>query len=334
MREHWLIRGFTLAPLVLAAAAAAQAPPPSAFPGAAPQGPAAEILSFEASPESVEPGQSATLRWEAINTYALSLLPDVGAVATRGSIRVEPSATTTYVLTAMGSRGEITRSLVVTVAGTEPREPPRAGAAPPGDLPVPRFADARPDLTGLYIGGRDIRLVSEVRLLPGAESFRVEQTPDDLGAGVDCLPPGVPGATLMPFPLQIVHKPDLLAIMYEAYHLFRIIPIGREHSEYLDPAWLGHSVARWEDDTLVVEVQGFNDRTLVAGHRHTEAMRVTERYRRTAYHTIEYEATVEDPNVFAAPLRYAGNLTLRPEWEIGEYVCLENAKDYEALFAD
>jgi hypothetical protein len=171
-----------------------------------------------------------------------------------------------------------------------------------------------------------------VQLLPGAERFRVVQRDDDLGQGAECLPPGIPGATLAPYPLQIVHKPDLLVILYEAYNIFRIIPIGREHSPDLDPAWLGHSVAHWEDDTLVVDAIGFNDKTLVAGHRHTEAMQVTERYRRTSYGAVAYEALVEDSTVFAAPVRYAGDLALHPEWEIGEYICAENAKDYAELF--
>jgi hypothetical protein len=63
-------------------------------------------------------------------------------------------------------------------------------------------------------------------------------------------------------------------------------------------------------------------------------MHVVERYRRTAYNTIEYTATVEDPNVFAEPLVYSGKLTLHPEWEIGEYVCTENNKNYAELFPD
>jgi hypothetical protein len=121
-------------------------------------------------------------------------------------------------------------------------------------------------------------------------------------------------------------------ILYEAYNIFRIIPIGRDHPEEVDPTWLGNSVARWDGDTLVVDVTGFNDKTLVAGFRHTEDLHVVERYRRTAYGTIAYEAIVEDANVFAAPVRYAGNLVLHPEWEIGEYICAENAKDYAELF--
>jgi hypothetical protein len=95
---------------------------------------------------------------------------------------------------------------------------------------------------------------------------------------------------------------------------------------------MGHSVARWDGDTLVVDVTSFNDRTLVSGHRHTEAMHVTERYRRTAYDAIEYQAVVTDPSVFASPVEYRGNLVLHPEWEIGEYVCAENMKDYAELF--
>src|SRR5690606_18208169 len=140
------------------------------------------------------------------------------------------------------------------------------------EQPVPRLWNGDPDLSGVYLGGRDIRLAGEVQLLPDAERFRVVQRDDDLGQGAECLPPGIPGAALAPYPLQIVHKPDLVVILYEAYNIFRIIPIGRAHSAGLDPAWLGHSVAHWEDDTLVVDVIGFNDKTLVAGHRHTEAM--------------------------------------------------------------
>jgi hypothetical protein len=70
---------------------------------------------------------------------------------------------------------------------------------------------------------------------------------------------------------------------------------------------------------------------VIAGVKHTEDLHVVERYRRTAFETIAYEATVEDPNVFAAPVRYAGSLALHPEWEIGEYICAENNKDYKEL---
>jgi hypothetical protein len=323
-----------LALATLAPIAAAQAPPPAGFPGTPPEGPPATIRGFSAEPATIGggPDQYALLRWEVINAYSLSIEPDIGTVATRGSQRVTPDATTTYTLTATGTGGVTTRSVTITVPGSTPRVVDGAAIATPETTPIPRLPDGKPDLSGVYSADRNVRLVSEVELVPGADSYRVESRPDDLGAGVSCLPPGVPAATLMPFPLQIVHTPDVLAIMYEAYHLFRIVPIGREHAEYLPPAYMGHSVAHWDGDTLVVDVQGFNDKTVIAGHRHTEELRVVERYRRSAHETIEYEATVEDPNVFAAPLRYSGTLTLHPEWEIGEYVCTENDQDYEELF--
>jgi hypothetical protein len=326
-------RSSVLLPAYLASATSvfAQAPPPAGFPGRPPPSPPAIIRELTAEPPSIEPGGSTTLRWEALNAYSLTLEPDVGSVSTRGARRVAPAATTVYTLTATGPDGAATRTVTVTVAGTSPVT--AAASSAQRQTTVPRLADGKPDLSGLYQAERNVRLVGEVTLVPGAESFRiVEVTERDAGTSDDCLPPGVPAATMLPFPLQIVHKPDVLAILYEAYHQFRIVPVGRDHAEYLAPAWMGHSVARWEGDTLVVDVRGFNDRTVVAGYRHTEELRVTERFRRTAYETIAYEAIVEDPSVFTAPLHYAGTLTLHPEWEIGEYVCAENNQDYDELF--
>jgi hypothetical protein len=327
------LRWLAVSTLANGAFAAAQAPPPAGFPGTPPPSPPAIIREFTVQPTIVQPGADATLRWEALNAYSLTITPAIGPVATRGSRRITPTATTTFTLEATGAEGVARRSVTVVVTGSSPTEP-RAPTAGDGTAArgIPRLADGRPDLSGVYIAERDLRLRGEVTLRPGAEAFRITPQAEDLGSGVSCLPPGVPQATLLPFPLQIVHTADLLVILYEAYHQFRLVPIGREHAEYLAPAFMGHSVARWDGDTLLVEVRGFNDKTSIAGHRHTADLRVTERYRRTAFETIEYEALVEDPNVFAAPLLFAGTLTLHPEWELGEYVCTENDQDYDALF--
>jgi hypothetical protein len=327
-----LARWLSLPFVAAAAIAAAQAPPPANFPGTPPPSPPVVIREFTVQPTIVEPGAAATLRWGAINAYSLSIEPAIGPVATRGSRRVTPSATTTYTLEATGANGTARRAITVVVSGSAPAPGTVSSTAQREPEEVPRLADGRPDLSGLFIAERDLRLRNTVALRPGAESFRVPPQAGDLGTGVSCLPPGVPQATMLPFPLQIVHRPDVLVILYEAYHQFRIVPIGREHAEYLAPAYMGHSVARWDGDTLVVEVRGFNDKTVIAGHRHTEDLRVIERYTRTAPDTIAYEASVTDPNVFAEALRYSGTLTLHPEWEIGEYVCTENDQDYEALF--
>jgi hypothetical protein len=318
-----------------ATCAFAQAPPPAGFPGAPPPSPPAFIRELSAEPATTAaPGAQTTLRWEASNAYSLTIEPDVGVVATRGAHRVAPLVTTTYTLTATGPGSPATRTVTVTVPGTTAATAATAAPAPQ-PRPIPRLANGKPDLSGIYSADRSVRLIGTPKLKAGSESFRVvEAEQRETGSGSDCLPPGVPAATMLPFPLQIVLTPDTFVVMYEAYHQFRIAPIGRDHAEYLDPAWMGHSVARWDGDTLVVDVRGFNDRTVIAGFRHTEDLAVIERYRRTGFDTIEYEASVSDPNVFAEPVRYSGTLTLHPEWEIGEYVCAENNQDYDELFEE
>jgi hypothetical protein len=325
-RAAWVLLG-----AVCFAAAHAQAPrSPQGFPGAAPKGAPALIRSLAAEPAAIDPGQSTTLHWEVLNAYGVSIAPDPGQVALRGSQRVTPAATTTYTLTASGAGGDVNRTVTVTVRGTTAA--PIVTAVQRAPQPVPKLANGKPDLSGLYMAEKGVRLVGAVQPAPGAEKFRVETKPNDLGTGIQCLPPGVPAAAMLPFPLQIVHTPQTFVVMYEAYHQFRIAPIGGEHAEYLAPAYNGHSVATWDGDTLVVDVRGFNAKTVIAGYRHTEDLHVVERYRRTDFGTLAYEATVTDPHVFAAPLKFAGTFELHPEWEIGEYVCTENNQDYDTLF--
>jgi hypothetical protein len=342
------IRGISAAAFgLLALGSHAQAPPPAGFPGVAPTAPPARILSFTADRESIAAGESVTLRWEAINGYAIALDPGVGAVATRGTRTVTPRATTTYTLNVTGPEGRITESVTVRVSGsvaTARADAPGSAAATTNVAPasgptaadssLPRLPSGKPDLSGVWLGGRDIRLASGIVLKPGAEGFRIPPDDTDLGQGALCLPPGVPAATSMPYPLQIVQRDDVVVILYEAYNLFRIVNVGVAHPEDLDPTWMGHSVASWDGDTLVIDVTAFNDKTRIAGHAHTEAMHVVERYTRTGLDTILYEASVEDPNVFAEPLLYSGILARHPEWEIGEYVCAENNKDYAELFVN
>jgi hypothetical protein len=325
--------------LAAAAAALAQAPPPAGFPGTPPPSPPAVILEFSAVPATLpaEPDTYSTLRWEVANAYSLTIEPDIGVVPTRGTRRVRPAATTTYTLKATGPNGATTRTATVTVNGTTASAAARpAGPAVPA--PVPRLANGKPDLSGVYLAERNVRLVAPPRLRAGAEAFRVEVAERDSGTADDCLPPGVPAITMLPFPFQIVQTPDVVAFLYEAYHQFRIAAIhqdsphgGMLHPEYLAPTWMGHSVAWWDGDTLVVDARGFNGRLVIAGYRTTEALQVLERYTRTSYETAQYDAYVSD-DAFAEPLHYSGTLTLHPEWEIGEYVCTESNQNYDELF--
>ncbi len=308
-------------------------PPAQPSPGEVSQlGPPARILSFTAEPPTIRPGQTATLSWAAVNASSTSIDQCVGIVPTRGTRQVSPKVTTTYTFTVSGRSGADKRSVTVTVPGTTPA----AANANPGciaekDRPVPRM-DGKPDLSGVYIGGFSIKINEHPTLKPGAEHFKIQAKDDELGQGVLCLPPGVPAATMLPYPLQIVQKPGLVVILYEAYHQFRVIPTdGQPHPADLDPTWMGNSVGHWEGDTLVVDVTGFNDKTEIGGFHHTTAYHVVERYRRTSYDTIRYEASIDDPNVFAAPWKYSGPLQLHSEWQIQEYVCEENNQNYHEL---
>jgi hypothetical protein len=102
--------------------------------------------------------------------------------------------------------------------------------------------------------------------------------------GIQCLPPGPKaGIGVGGFPVKIVQTPNLVIVLYEYETIFRqIFTDGRALPEDPNPTWMGYSVGRWDGDTLVVTTAGYNDRTTIdlAGHPHTEALRVTERYHR------------------------------------------------------
>ncbi|HKV05073.1 MAG TPA: hypothetical protein VJO53_08210 [Candidatus Acidoferrales bacterium] len=299
-----------------------------------PAGPSPRILSFTASPDSIQPGQPATLNWAVVNADRITLDQGIGIVATRDSRTVKPSATTTYTLTALGIGGTKNdkQSVTVTVAGTTPAAE-SAENATPANTAVPRMPDGKPNLSGVYIAPfHSIRPVDKITLKPGAEKYYVgpEYT---FSLGEVCLPRGVPDTINEPYPIQIVQTPKLVVILYEADELFRVIPTdGRPHPKDLDPTWMGNSVGHWEGDTLVVDVTGVNDKVSVGEYRHTTAYHVVERFQRTSYDTLKYSATIDDPNVFAAPWSEAGTFTLHPEWDIQEYICEENNHDYKKLF--
>jgi hypothetical protein len=301
----------------------------------------ARIMEFTARPADVKPGGSVTLTWAAENPSSITIEPGIGRVAPRGTLRVTPARTTTYTLTVAGVGGPLTRTVTVTVAGTTPE----AAATAAGPRPVPRTADGTPDLSGVYDwtggggGGRGRGgppeaggLPTTPTLKPGAEKFRVQRGPEDTGQYATCMPPGVPQTFSVPYAFQIVQTPTTVVILHEYLHLFRVIPLGVEHTPDPDPAWMGHSVGRWEGDTLVVDSIGFNDRTEVSGFRHTEALHVVERFRRVDYDTLSYEAVIEDPNVWTGPWMMRRTFPRSPgAIKVEEFVC-ENNRDYRDLF--
>src|SRR5579871_547278 len=308
----------------------------------------ARIIDFTAEPDSIQPGQAVTLKWETENQSGASIDPDIGSVTARGSRQVSPAATTTYTLTVQGgNRQVITRELTVTVAGTKPVARTAAGT---GRKEAPRMPDGKPDLSGVYnsafpgtffpggapmnIGGVPGPAETRPVLKAGAQKFKVIRGPDDAGLTSDCRPTGLPEAYFMPYQWQFVQSLDKVVILYEYPHLFRVIPThGGPHQADLDPTWMGDSIGHWEGDTLVVDVVGFNDKTeLPGGYRHTEALHVVERFRRIAYDKLEYTATIQDPNVFEKPWVVNRTFPLRTDLEkVDEFVC-ENNEDYSKYF--
>jgi hypothetical protein len=300
----------------------------------------ARILDFKATPASIQPGQAAMLVWSTENPNSVSIGPELGSVTARGSRQVKPSATTTYTLTVAGPNGTETRSVKVTVAGTVERASSNSKA---GTQPTPRMADGKPDLSGVYnsssfnFGGVAVRGQTDpitATLKPGAEKFKVVRGPTDAGLYSTCSPTGVPGAYFVPYQWEIVQGRDRVVIMYEYPHLFRVIPTdGTPHPADPDPTWMGDSVGRWEGDTLVVDTVGFNDKTeLPGGYKHTEALHVVERFHRVDLNNLDYQATIEDPNVFEKPWTISRGFPLRPDLtKVDEFIC-ENNKDYSKFF--
>jgi len=128
-------------------------------------------------------------------------------------------------------------------------------------------------------------------------------------------------------------------ILYEQYQEYRqIFTDGRSFSANLqpepdrNPTWWGYSVGKWDGDAFVVEMTGFDDRTWLddRGHPHSDAMRVTERFRRVTFGTLEIEFTFDDPKTYARPFTVKVPFEWMPEQELIEHVC-ENEKDQPHL---
>ncbi len=143
---------------------------------------------------------------------------------------------------------------------------------------------------------------------------------------IKCFLPGVPRATYMPYPFQILQGTNEILIAYEYSGTTRTIHMG-EVSDSPTPTWMGWSRGRWDGDTLVVEVTDLNGETWFdrSGNFHSDALRVVERYTRVSSDHLMYEATIEDPNVFTQPWTIRMPLYRRLETgkQLLEYKCVE-----------
>ena len=148
-----------------------------------------------------------------------------------------------------------------------------------------------------------------------------------------CLPAGMDIITIVT-PIKLVQTPKLLLMLFDEGDLPRQIFLdGRTHpQEYPLLAWAGHSIGHWERDTLVVDSQGFNDKSWIGfpSHPHTDKLHLIERIRRPDFGHLEIQTTVDDPGAFSKPWTYTKVLRLAPPGEdVEEYVCNENNRDLD-----
>ena len=146
-----------------------------------------------------------------------------------------------------------------------------------------------------------------------------------------CYMPGVPRATYMPFPFQIIQSTERIVIAYQFASANRTIPLGRPTMAPVD-SWMGWSNGHFEGETLVVDVTGFNDLSWFdrAGNHHSDALHVVERYTPIGPYHLRYEATIEDPNVFTRPWTISMPLYRRIEEDVRllEFKCVDLAEEY------
>jgi hypothetical protein len=211
---------------------------------------------------------------------------------------------------------------------------------------IPRTADGRPDLTGVWqvinTANWDIQarpatwgVPASVGIVEGdelpyqpwalekkAENFRNRQT---LDTEAKCHLPGVPRIMYMPYPFQIVQTPAKVMMLFEYLHATRDVFMDMPHLDGPIDWWMGESRGRWEGDTLVVSVRHFNTETWFdrAGNFHSEDMQVTERYTLVSPDHLRYSATIDDPKVFTRPWTMSMLLYRRaePGAQLLDYEC-------------
>jgi hypothetical protein len=176
-------------------------------------------------------------------------------------------------------------------------EPGPFGAVPAREVVALGAVGAVPAGLGVVDG-------NEIPYTPEARQQQLHNQANWLSSDpeIKCYLPGVPRATYMPYPFQIFHSDAAIFIAYEYAGATRNLAL-RDPGEAPVDSWMGQSFATWDDDTLVVEVTGQNDQTWFdrSGNHHSDALKVTERYTLKNAHVMDYEATIQDPNVFTRP---------------------------------
>jgi hypothetical protein len=218
-----------------------------------------------------------------------------------------------------------------------PGIPRTADGKPNFTAPAPRTAEGKPDLTGLWetpldtaVGNIALRSAGDLKpadIQPWAQTL-LQQRASNFGKDnprYRCLPQG-PGYSTSGGMKRFVQTPTMLVILNDELTYRQIFMDGRTLETDANPSWMGYSVGHWDHDTLVVDSSGFNDRTwLHDGYPHTEALHVTERFRRTDFGHMEIIVTFQDPGAYSKPWTIPVHAHLVADAEMLENVCNENA---------
>jgi hypothetical protein len=193
---------------------------------------------------------------------------------------------------------------------------------------VPATATLALGAVGAVPPGLGVVEGGEIPYKPEALAKRKQNQRDwlNLDPEIKCYLPGVPRATYMPYPFQILQSASALTFVYEYAGAVRSIFLKDPGPAPAD-SWMGQSVGRWEGDTLVIDVTDLTDRTWFdrAGNFHSDKLHVVERYTRTSPDVMSYEATIEDPDVFTRPWKISMPLYRRQEKnaQLLDFKCVE-----------
>jgi hypothetical protein len=217
------------------------------------------------------------------------------------------------------------RPAVVTQPGVYPYEYTRVPAAPVLALGA---AGGVPGSVGV------VEDDGRIPYKPEAAAIKQENAQHwiDRDPELKCYLPGIPRAMYMPHPFEIVQSANKIQMTYAFTNAGRTIHLDKVVEPPTDELYMGHSVGRWEGDTLVVDVTHFNDATWFdrAGNFHSNALRLVERFTPITPDAIHYEVTIEDPKVFTRPWKIAMPLyrRLEPNAQLMEYRCIEFVEEF------
>ena len=231
--------------------------------------------------------------------------------------------------------------------------PKNADGTPNLAAPTPRTADGKPDLSGIWEpeknrpcppeGCDDIQVPQEfvnigwsvkggLPFQPWAlklkQARQARYSMDDPAS--NCLPVGIVKTLTAPLLKRVIQTPGLLAILSERNAMYReIFTDGRPLPDDPQPSWNGYSTGQWEGDTLVVHSNGFRDDGWLdrGGTPSTDALKLTERYRRLNFGRMEIEVTVDDLKAYTKPWTVKLVQTIVLDTDLLDYICLENEKD-------